>query len=159
MDERVLEQYFRFSKPGCIFLFQSSFSLGDKEDILEKSSTKLMETLEKYSFSILEVKKSSAFRKHYIGDTILEEMEFRQLIALKPFKINTNKDTPKQENPHSKINIGLYRNPNPIEEYFGLQWAKVLSGQLKLVPQFSQDTLDSWLLAKTEGQKDTREAG
>lgn len=148
-NEKVLDQYFRFSKPGCIFLFQSSFSLENQENLLENSYKKFIKTLEKYHFSVLEYKKSLAFRKH-VGGTIPKEMEFRQLIALKPFKINTNEGPSKRENPiNIKINIDLYRKPNSEEEGAALLKAKVLSRQLKFTP-LSWETIDSWLTPKTE---------
>ena len=98
---------------------------------------------------VLEYKKSLAFRKH-VGGTIPKEMEFRQLIALKPFKINTNEGPSKRENPiNIKINIDLYRKPNSEEEGAALLKAKVLSRQLKFTP-LSWETIDSWLTPKTE---------
>ncbi|MBW8310217.1 MAG: hypothetical protein K0M45_11410 [Candidatus Paracaedibacteraceae bacterium] len=149
LDKKVLEQYFRFSKPGCIFLFQSSFFLKNQAAVYEEAYKAFAEALKEYRFAVLESTQSSV-RRRPAGYEKTEMFEFKQFIAMKPLKIGAEEGFSK---PDSPIDITLYREPSRIEQYYGLLWAKILSGQLKLTLAFDVDKINSWIEPQTEDKK------
>lgn len=151
LDKKVLEQYFRFSKPGCVFLFQSSFLLKNQERVYKESYAAFEQTLKEYRFAILESTQSSAQRQP-TGYDKPKMFKFRQLIAMKPFKVVAEIQE-EISKPDSPIDIALYRKPTLLEQYHGLFWAKILSKQLEVRLAFSLEEIYSYVDARTEDDK------
>lgn len=151
LDKKVLEQYFRFSKPGGVLLFQSSFLLENQERVYKESYEAFEQILKEYRFGILESTQSSAKRQP-VGYKRPKMFEFRQLIVMKPFKVDAEIEE-EFSKPDSPIDIALYRKPTPLEQYHGLFWAKILSRQLEVRLAFSLEEIYSYVDARTGDDK------
>ena len=124
----------------------------NQEAVYKEAYKTFTEALKEYRFAVLESTQSSA-RRQPAGYKKPAMFKFRQLIAMKPFKIGTEEGFSK---PDSPIDITLYRQPSLIEQYYGLLWAKILSGQLKLTLAFDLDKINSRIEPQTEDNKKER---
>ena len=64
-DLRVFEQYFRFAKPGALFLYQTNFKLPDLafHEFFEENILRVVKVFEAYNFAVLENENYSTIRE------------------------------------------------------------------------------------------------
>ncbi len=121
VQDKVLSQYFRFTKPGAVFLMQMNFIIPKLEATHKKFADDLKEKFLAKKFAVLEFKTATTLRNS-------RPEEFYQIILMKPFLKNSNQE--KDPSPTMTINLDDYREPTPEEQVAGLTLAKSLSQQL-----------------------------
>lgn len=138
-DLRVFEQYFRFSKPGALFLYQSNFLLPDEttEKIVKENIQRLLEIFKAYKFAVLENERYSTTRN---GQTV----NYQQVIAMKPVLAQGALKQFSSQGPEITIDHEALAKPT-VNQAMGLWHAKVLSGQFKLILAFPLDEILSRL--------------
>ena len=142
-DFRVFEQYFRFTKPGALILYQTNFKLPGPafDEIFEESIRQVVKVFEAYQFAVLENENYSTTRKG-------ESKNYKQIIAMKPFLAKDAQEQFSARGPELKINFRALLKPNPKDQAFGLLRAKIFSGQLQIILAFPLEKILSWLPEK-----------
>lgn len=163
-DIDVFKQYFRFAKPGCIFLFQSNYLIPDKLHEIHNGEKKTHEEVTRVGFNMLA---SLALQCKFaiLENTVSTQMGkdkieyFIQLVLMKPLHV--------QDGPYFKYEDGVifnldnkllsnFRKPTEKEQECALIRCKVWSNQEQLVLRFSLEKLLSWItLSRDNNQQDT----
>lgn len=148
-DIRVVEQYFRMAKPGCIFLFQSNFisphlQLSDEDGntVTHKEHTRKIFTffagrLLSYKFSLLE---NEILETLHHG----EMKSFVQVIVMKPFQNFAGQVLESAQGPIMQLNeqtLINFRKANEREEEHALFCTKCMSSQVQLKLAFPPEEL------------------
>lgn len=147
-NPNVLEQYFRFSKSGCIFLIQSNYfvpgmNYGGKThgEITKEMFKEFIVDLKKYKFAILENETKKTTRNNRVK-------EYQQLIFQKPFCVREGPFFTVSQGPMISLNeetLKHFRVPSQSEQDQGLIKAHVFSGQKKLYLTFPLEKIQEWL--------------
>lgn len=131
INNEVLKQYFRMAQPGALFVSQN-FLRGEEHTRAAKEKVPVIrEILRNYKIILLDAREGEIEQNG-------EKKKYFQIIAQFPYKIDPSRPL-KCEGPKVTDTFENYREPNNVEQRFGLAIAKCLSNQTSNMDDLSFD--------------------